>query len=66
MLAINALGDRLHQCGGRECVALVEPEERYNPERMLKLWNIDIEVHPVDTLDFERHVLAQDLSYAAC
>jgi len=32
----------------------------------LQAWNVDVQVHSVDSLNFQHHMLAQDLSNALC
>ena len=56
--------DRLHEGRRRPRVAAVLAEEVHHAAYMLELRHIHVEVHPVDALDFQRDVLAQDLGDA--
>jgi hypothetical protein len=62
----EGLGDRLHEGGRGERIALVEPEERDDPERVHELGHVGVEVHSVDTLDLQGDMLLQDLGHTAC
>ena len=59
------LGDRRHQHRRRVLVPAVADEERRDPAAVLQLRLVDVEVHPVDRLDLENHVLGQDIGCGA-
>jgi hypothetical protein len=51
------LGDRRHQHRRRVLVPPVTDEERRDAAAVLQSRLIDVQVHPVDRLDLENHVL---------
>jgi hypothetical protein len=53
---------RGHQPRGREPVPPVPDEERGDPRAVLEPRLVQVEVHPVDRLDLEQHVISQHLS----
>jgi hypothetical protein len=53
--------DRVHERRRRELHATVEAEERDDTDLALKLRDVNVEVHAVDALDFERDMLVENL-----
>ena len=54
------LADRIHQSAGGELVATMESKEAGHTLFPLQSRNINVQVHPVDSLDLQRHVLLQN------
>jgi hypothetical protein len=57
---------RRHQCRRGELVAPVEPEESHDASIVLDLRDVDVQVHPVDRLDFQRDVFLENFGCRAC
>src|SRR5713226_8352194 len=66
MLAMNRLVIGSISAEEAKRVAEVLPEEAHNPHLVLELGDVAIEVHPIDPLDLQCHVLAQDFRHTAC
>ena len=58
----EGLGHRIHQRGRGELITPVPDEEDRHPAAVLQPGLIDVEVHPVDALDLQHHVIGQDVS----
>ena len=58
----EGLGDRVHQRGRGVLVTPVPDEEDRDPAAALQPGLIDVQVHPVDALDLQHHVIGQDVS----
>ena len=56
----EGVADGRQQGGGGEEVAAVVAQEADHAQFPLQLRDVDVEVHAVDALDFQSHVLAQD------
>ena len=54
------LGDRIHQRTGGKPVSEMEPEKAGNPSGTLQRRHINVQVHPVDALNLQRHVLPKN------
>src|SRR5918992_6220962 len=63
--ATNPLTLRIHEGRGGEGVSPVKAPERGNTTLALELGLVDVEVQAVDTLDFQGHMLADDLGDGA-
>ena len=50
----------VHQCRGREDLSAMEAEERGHSTVGLESRLIHVEVHPVDTFDFQSHMALED------
>ena len=61
----EALGERVHEGRGGEGVAQVAPEEADDTHLVLEFWHVHVEVHPIDGLDLEGHVVAQHVGHTA-
>ena len=61
MSAVNAARHRRHQRRGGEPVAPVPDEERGDPRAVLQPGLVQVQVHPVDRLDLEQHVISQHI-----
>ncbi len=61
----EGLRDRVHEHRGHEREPPVELEEAHHPEIVLQTRLVEVEVHPVDALDFQRDVVAEDIGHAA-
>jgi hypothetical protein len=59
------LAHRRHQRGGRDRVPPVAGQEPHDLPDPLQLRDIDVEVEPIDRLDFELHMTGQDISSSA-
>jgi hypothetical protein len=59
------LGHRVHQRDGGVLVAAVTDEEPRDPAAVGQPRHPHVQVHPVDGLHLEQHVLAQDVGDAA-
>jgi hypothetical protein len=59
------LGDRVHQGGRGVLVAAVPDEEASDPAAVREPGHPDVEVHPVDALDFEHHMFGQHIASTA-
>src|ERR687888_286317 len=57
--------DRVHEGRGGEGVSPVKAQERGNTTLALELGLVDVEVHAVNTFDFQRHMLADDFGNSA-
>ena len=55
------LGHRVHQCGRRVVVAAMTDEEPLHPAAVGQPRNPHVEIHPVDRLDVEYHVIGHDI-----
>ena len=53
----EGLADRVHQRRGGKRVPAVVPEERRHAPLVLELRDVDVEVHAIHALDFQRDVL---------
>ena len=60
-LGDERLGDRIHQRTGGKPVAEMEPEETGHSSRPLQRRHVHVQVHAVDSLDLQRHVLPENL-----
>jgi hypothetical protein len=58
----EGLGHRIHQRCRGELITPVPDEEDRDPAAVLQPGLIDVQVHPVDALDFQHHVIGQDVS----
>jgi len=61
----EGLADRVHQSRGGDRVPAVVPEEPDHPALRLELGDVHVEVHPVDALHFQGHVVAEDLRHGS-
>jgi hypothetical protein len=59
------LADGVHQRAGGELVTTMKAEETGDAALALQRANVDIQVHPVDSLDLQGDVVGQDLSDAS-
>ncbi len=59
----EGLADRVHQRGRGELVPQVGSQEADHPERVLQPRLIHVEIHPVDALHLEVHVLIEDIRH---
>jgi hypothetical protein len=57
---------RAHHRGGWHRQSTMLAEKPYNSLFMLQLGYVDIEVHPVDPLDRQFNVMAEDIGHALC
>ena len=64
-LAQERLGHDSHQRRGSDGLAAMEPEEASGLFFGLQLGLVDVEVHAIDALDFQGHVLLEDSGKAA-
>src|SRR5450755_4811670 len=62
ILGMVNIGDRIHQHTGGELVATMKPEKTGDSSCPLQGWHVHIQVHPVDSLDLQRHMLSKNLS----
>ena len=53
------LADRIHQRTGGELVAAMKPEEAGHSAVPLQGWHVNVQVHPVDSFDFQGDVIVQ-------
>src|SRR3982751_1210537 len=60
----EAPGHGIHQRRRGKGMTAMAPEELHDSGFALQRRHVHIEVHPVDALQFERHVLVQDFGYA--
>jgi hypothetical protein len=58
----EGLGHRIHQRRRGELVTPTPDEEDRDPAAVLQPGLIDVQVHPVDALDLQHHVIRQDVS----
>ena len=61
----EVLADGIHQGAGGELVAAMETEKGGHALLALQLWDVNIQVHAVDSFDFESDVLGQYLGDAS-
>ena len=61
----EALRDRVHQRGRHEREPAVALEEPDHPELVLKPRLVDVEVHPVDALHLEAHMVFENIGHSA-
>jgi len=59
------LGHRIHQRRGCVLVAAVTDEEPSRPTAVGQPGHPDVEVHPIDALHLEGHMISKDISNAA-
>ena len=52
-------------CAGSEPVTAMKPEETGDSAFPLQGGNIDVEIHPVDALNFQRHMLSENFGDAS-
>jgi hypothetical protein len=62
----KAARHRAHQGCRRQRLAAMLPEEPDNPLFVLEIGHIDVEVHPVDSLNCKLHMTADYLRYILC
>jgi len=62
----KALGNGIHQRRGGEGMATVETKEEHDTPVRLEPGDVDVEVHSVDTLDFQGDVILQDFGHSPC
>ncbi len=58
----EVLADRFQQGRGRERVTPVVAQERHHSLHVLQTGLVDVQVHPVDTLHLQDHVVCEDVS----
>jgi hypothetical protein len=58
----EVLAHRRHQRRGRDLETPMPGQKPDDLSDTLQLRDIDVQVHPVDGLDFEHHVLGEDIS----
>ena len=61
----EVLGDRVHEGRGGEGVAEMAPEVPHDARLVLEFWHVEVQIHPVDGLDFQGHVVAQHIGHTA-
>ena len=61
----EVLADRLQQRRRREGLAPMVAEERHNSSGELQAGLVDVQVHPVDALDLQGHVVGEDFASTA-
>src|SRR5580693_9281611 len=59
------LADRIHQCAGGKLKAPVKAKERGYSLLPLELWDVHVQVHPVDSLHLQGDVLVEHFGNAA-
>jgi hypothetical protein len=59
------LAHRVHQCGRGVQVAAVTSEKSRHPAAVGQARLPDIEIHPVDALHLERHMIGKDIGHSA-
>ncbi len=59
------VGDLGQRGGGSNRQVQLLVHAAHNPGRVLQPWDIDVEVHPVDALDLEAHMLSNDIGHGA-
>jgi hypothetical protein len=61
----EVLAHRRHQRGGSDLETPMPGQEPHHLSDALQLWDVDVQVHPVDGLDLEHHVVGEDISSSA-
>jgi hypothetical protein len=61
----EAFADRVHQRAGNELESVVIAKESNHAHVALQLWHVDVQVHPVDTLDLQGDVVGQHFGHAS-
>ena len=56
----EGFGDRIHQRTGGELVTTMKPEKTGDSTRPLQRGHVHVQVHSVDSLDFQRYVLSEN------
>ena len=59
-------GHRFEQHGGCKPMSKVKAQIVRDPFGRLQSRHVEIQIHPVDSLDFQNHMLLQDLRHALC
>jgi hypothetical protein len=62
----KAARHRAQQRCRRQQLAAMLPEEPDNPLFLLEIRHIDVEIHQIDSLNCELHMMGDDLGYALC
>jgi len=57
---------RVHQSGRGQRLPAMRTEEAHCPIRALQGRHIEVEIHSVDPLDRQPHVIAEDIGHALC
>ena len=59
------VGDRCQRGGRGDRQTQLTVDEPEQTTRVLQLRHVDVEIHPIDALHLEGHVLGQDISHSA-
>jgi len=61
----EGLGDPVHQHRRYEREPEMDLKEPDHPELVLEARLVEVQIHPVDALHLERHVVGQDIGHGA-